>query len=178
MNTFRAEDGAIKVSFDRYTRFSGEFGHLFYQHPFSDYRLRVEYRFVGEHVSGRPGWGFRNSGLMIHCQPPESMRKDQEFPGSIEVQFLSGSGRGERPTRSVCSPGTHIVMDGKLITQHCIESKSKTYNGDQSVTIEAEVHGNGTIKHFVNGELVIQYEQTQLDGSVPDALKLAAERKR
>jgi len=176
MNTFRAEDGMIKVSYDRYTGFKGEFGHLFYKYPFSNYKLRVEYRFVGEQVPGGPSWAFRNSGVMIHCQPPETMRKDQEFPVSIEVQFLGGSGRGERPTGSVCSPGTHIVMDDKLITQHCIESKSKTYNGDQWVTIEAEVHGNGTIKHFVNGELVIQYEKPQLDGSDPDALKLAAER--
>ncbi len=172
LNTFRAEDGMIKVSYDRYTKFNGEFGHLFYQRPFSNYKLRIEYRFVGEQVPGGPGWAYRNSGVMIHCQPPETMRKDQEFPVSIEVQFLGGSGRGQRPTGSVCSPGTNIVMDGKLITQHCIESKSKTYNGDQWVTIEAEVHGNGTIKHFVNGELVIQYEKPQLDGNDQDALKL------
>ncbi len=176
MNTFRAEDGVIRVSYDRYARFNGEFGHLFYERPFSNYRIRIEYRFVGDQVPGGPSWAFRNSGVMIHCQSPETMRKDQEFPVSIEVQFLGGSGRGERPTGSVCSPGTHIVMDGKLITEHCIESKSKTYNGDQWVTIEAEVHGNGTIKHFVNGELVIQYEKPQLDGSDPDALKLAAQR--
>jgi hypothetical protein len=176
MNTFRVEDGVIKVSYDSYSGFNGEFGHLFYDRPFSTYKLRVEYRFVGEQVPGAPGWAFRNSGLMIHCQPPESMRKDQEFPVSIEVQFRGGSGCGPQPTGNVCSPGTHIVMDGKLITQHCIDSKSKTYDGDQWVTIEAEVHGNGTIKHFVNGELVLQYEKPQLDGSDPDALKLAAER--
>ena len=95
MNTFRVEDGVIKVSYDRYTKFNGEFGHLFYKHPFSDYKLRVEYRFVGDQVPGGPGWAFRNSGAMIHCQPPETMRKDQEFPVSIEVQFLGGSGRGQ-----------------------------------------------------------------------------------
>ena len=167
----------IKVSYDRYSKFNGEFGHLFYKHPFSAYKLRVEYRFVGDQVPGGPGWAFRNSGAMIHCQAPESMGKDQEFPVSIEVQFLGGSGRGERPTGNVCTPGTHIVMDGKLITQHCTESKSKTYNGDQWVTVEVEAHGNGTIKHFVNGELVIQYEKPQLDASDPDAQKLLAERK-
>ena len=63
-------------------------------------------------------------------------------------------------------------MDGKLITQHCIESKSKTFNGDQWVTVEVEVHGNGKIKHFVNGEPVIQYEKPQLDDSDADAQKL------
>jgi hypothetical protein len=105
------------------------------------------------------------------------MRKDQEFPISIEVQFLGGSGRGKRPTGNVCTPGTHIVMDGKLITQHCNESKSPTFDGDQWVTVEVEAHGNGTIKHLVNGQLVIQYEKPQLDGSDPDALRLTEERK-
>jgi hypothetical protein len=172
MNTFRAEEGMIKVAYDRYSKFEGNFGHLFYKHPFSKYKLRVEYRFVGEQVPGGPGWALRNSGVMIHCQPPETMGKDQEFPVSIEVQFLGGSGRGTRPTGNVCTPGTNIVMDGKLITQHCIESKSKTFDGDQWVTIEAEVHGDGTIKHFVNGDLVIEYEKPQLDSRDRDARKL------
>jgi 3-keto-disaccharide hydrolase len=97
---------------------------------------------------------------------------DYGFKFKSHPELSEGSGL----SRDDASPGTHIVMDGKLITQHCIESKSKTYNGDQWVTIEAEVHGNGTIKHFVNGELVIQYEQPQLDGSDPDAQKPAAER--
>ncbi len=175
--TFRVQDGVLKVSYDGYKDFHGEFGHLFYQKPFSHYRLRVEYRFVGDQVHGGPGWAFRNSGAMIHCQPPETMRKDQEFPVSIEVQFLGGSGRGKRPTANLCTPGTHIVMNGKLITTHCIESKSKTFNGDQWVTVEAEVHGSGTIKHFVNGEPVIEYERPQLDGSDPDAVKLTEARK-
>jgi hypothetical protein len=176
LDTFRVEDGVIKVSYDHYKKFNGEFGHLFYKSPFSNYKLRVEYRFVGDQVQGGPGWGFRNSGAMIHCQPPETMGKDQEFPVSIEVQFLGGSGRGKRPTANVCSPGTHIVMDGKLITQHCNESKSKTYDGDQWVTVEAEVHGNGVIRHFVNGEQVIEYEKPQLDSSDPDGQKLLEQR--
>ena len=131
---------------------------------------------MGDQVPGGERWAFRNSGAMIHCQPPETMRKDQEFPVSIEVQFLGGSGRGKRPTANVCSPGTNIVMDGKLITEHCNESKSKTFDGDQWVTVEAEVHGNGVIKHFVNGELVLQYEKAQLDDRDADAKKLIAER--
>ncbi len=115
---------------------SGKFGHLFYKTPFSHYRLRIEYRFVGDQCPGGPSWAFRNSGVMIHGQPPESMRKDQEFPVSIEVQFLGGNGRDKRPTANVCTPGTNIVMGGKLITQHCTDSKAKTYHGDQWVTVE------------------------------------------
>jgi hypothetical protein len=176
LNTFRVEDGVIKVSYDRYDKFHGEFGHLFYKQPFSKYRLRIEYRFVGDQVPDGPGWAYRNSGVMIHCQPPETIRKDQEFPVSIEVQFLGGPERGDRPTGNLCTPGTNVVMDGKLVTQHCTQSQSKTYRGDQWVTVEAEVHGNGTVKHFVNGDLVIEYEKPQLDPSDIDAQKLISAR--
>lgn len=171
-NTFRVEDGVIKVSYDEYDDFGGKFGHLFYKHPFSKYKLRLEYRFTGDQCPGGPGWAFRNSGIMLHCQDPKTMRKDQEFPVSIECQFLGGGERGERPTASVCTPGTHIVMDGELVTQHCNNSKSKTYRGDQWVKLEVEVHGDGKIKHFINGDLVMEYEKPQLDPNDPDAAKL------
>jgi hypothetical protein len=162
-DTFRAEDGVIKVAYDKYPKFDGKFGHLFYKDKFSHYKLRVEYRFVGKQANEGPGWAIRNSGAMIHCQPPETMTKDQEFPVSIEVQYLGGDGKKPRSTGNVCTPGTNIVMGGKLITQHCIDSKSKTYHGDQWVTVEVEVHGDGAVKHFVNGELVLEYEKPQLD---------------
>lgn len=174
-DTFRVEDGVLKVSYDKYEKFNGEFGHLFFHQPFSKYKLRIEYRFVGDQCPGGPGWAFRNNGVMIHSQKPETMRKDQEFPVSVEVQFLGGGERGERPTASVCTPGTNIVMDGKLITQHCTDSKSPTLRGDQWVTVEVEAHGDGVIKHFVNGELVLQYEKPQLDPNDPDAAKLIKE---
>ena len=98
-NTFRVENGILKVSYDQYTKFDNRFGHLFYKDKFSNYKLRIEYRFVGEQCPGGPTWGLRNSGVMIHCQPPGSMRKDQDFPVSIEVQFLGGNGRVERQRR-------------------------------------------------------------------------------
>jgi Domain of Unknown Function (DUF1080) len=166
-DTFRVENGVLKVSYDHYTRFNGQFGHLFYKTPFSNYRLRVEYRFVGDQCPGGPSWAYRNSGAMLHGQTAESMEKDQDFPVSIEVQLLGGNGRDKRSTANVCTPGTNIVMGDKLITQHCNDSKSKTYHGDQWVTVEVEVHGNGVIKHFVNGELVLEYEKPQLDDRDP-----------
>jgi|SRR5579864_566829 len=171
-NTFRVEDGILKVSYDQYSTFDGKFGHLFTKHKFSNYRLRVEYRFVGDQCPGGPSWGLRNNGVMIHCQSPESMRKDQEFPVSIEVQLLGGNGRDERPTGNVCTPGTNIVMGGQLITRHCTDSRSKTYHGEQWVTVEVEVHGNSTIKHMVNGETVLEYEKPQLDETDPDGRRL------
>jgi hypothetical protein len=171
-NTFRVENGLLKVSYDQYGAFNGEFGHLFYKDRFSHYILRVEYRFVGEQVAGGPDWALRNSGVMLHCQSPESMAKEQSFPVSIEAQFLGGNGTDERPTGNLCTPGTHVVMAGELVTQHCINSRSKTYHGDQWVTMQVEVQGDSLIKHLVNGEFVLEYEKPQLDESDPDAQKL------
>lgn len=169
--TFRVEDGVLKVSYDGYERFDRKFGHIFYREPFSDYRLRVEYRFVGEQVAGGAGWAYRNSGIMIHGQSPESMLKDQNFPVSIEVQLLGGRDTGERPTANLCTPGTNVVMDGELITQHCTTSSSKTYRGDRWVTVEVEVY-QGTITHVVDGEPVMSYQDPQLDPRDANARRL------
>jgi hypothetical protein len=173
-NLFRVEEGVLRVAYDQYQNFNGEFGHIFYQTPYSHYILRLEYRFVGEQVSGGPGWAFRNSGVMIHSQSPESLRKDQAFPVSIEVQFLGGSGQGERSTANLCTPGTHVVMNDTLLTQHCLNSRSKTFHGDQWVSLEVEVHGNSQIRHLVNGEVVLEYEKPQLDPGDGDAKALIA----
>ena len=127
---------------------------------------------MGDQCPGGPAWALRNSGVMIHSQSAASMRKDQDFPVSIEVQFLGGDGRKERPTGNVCTPGTNIVMDGKLITKHCTDSRSKTYHGAQWVTAEVEVHGNGKIKHIIDGETVLEYEKPQLDEKDADGRKL------
>jgi len=162
-NTFRVEDGMLRVSYENWEEWNGTFGHIFYNGEFSNYRLRVEYRFVGEQSKNGPGWAIRNNGLMIHGQPAETMELDQDFPTSIEVQLLGGSGTGERSTMNLCTPGTNVVMDSVLIEQHCNNSKSKTYNGDQWVSVEVEVHGNKIIRHFVDGEEVMHYEQPQLD---------------
>jgi hypothetical protein len=163
--TFRVENGVLKVAYDEYDTFGGRFGHLFFETPFSHYRLAIEYRFVGEQAKDGPDWAFRNSGVMIHGQPVETMRRDQDFPISIEVQFLGGRGDGRpRPTANLCSPGTNVVMNGKLETAHCVNSTSKTFDGDQWVRVEVEVHGDGAITHRVDGETVLSYEKAQIGG--------------
>ncbi len=172
-NTFRVEDGLIKVRYDNYGgEFKNRFGHLFYNTPFSNYIMRIEYRFVGEQLPDGPGWAHRNSGAMIHGQSAQSMRKDQDFPVSIEVQFLGGTGSGTRPTANLCSPGTHVVRDGKLYTPHTLNSTSKTYHGEQWVTVEIEARGSETIIHRIDGEVVLQYDQPQYDPGDGDAKKL------
>ncbi|MBL8872177.1 MAG: DUF1080 domain-containing protein [Planctomycetaceae bacterium] len=162
-NTFRVEDGLLKVRYDAYPEFQERFVHLFHEGTYSKYRFRVEYRFVDKQVAGGPGWAIRNSGVMVHGQTPESMTQDQDFPCSIEVQLLGGDGKNPRTTLNLCTPGTHVEMDGKLVTRHCTSSKSKTYHGDQWVTAEIYVDGNNVIKHIVDGEVVLEYQKPQLD---------------
>lgn len=172
-NTFRVEDGILKVRYDQYGgKFQERFGHLFYKETFSHYRLRAEYRFTGEQLPDGPGWAIRNSGLMLHGQSPESMSLDQDFPVSIEVQLLGGTGTGNRTTANLCTPGTHVVMAGKLITQHCTSSTSKTYHGEQWVTVEIEVRGGKIINHYVEGDLVLSYTDPQLDPGDANAKRL------
>jgi len=162
-NTFRVVDGLLTVSYEAYEKFDDRFGHLFYEKPLeAPYRLRAEYRFIGEQVPGGPGWAWRNNGLMIHGQSAESMKKGQSFPDSIEVQLLGGREKGKRSTANLCTPGTHVVMDGKLIKRHCTNSSSKTYRGDQWVTVEVEVRKH-TIKHLCEGKVVLQYDDPQLN---------------
>ncbi|MCE7067479.1 DUF1080 domain-containing protein [Dyadobacter sp. CY326] len=163
LNTFRVEDGKMVVRYDKYDDFKQKYGHIFYKGDFSYYRISVEYRFVGEQAPKGEGWAWRNSGIMVHGQPASTMGKDQDFPASIEVQLLGGDGK-KRTTCNLCTPGTNVVMDGKLITQHCITSKSQTYNGDQWVKAEVLVLGDSLVQHFANGEMVLEYNKPQLGG--------------
>ena len=164
-NTFRVENGMLEVRYDQWTHFDGEFGHLFYQDPFSYYRLVAEYRFVGDQVPGGPAWAIRNNGLMLHSPHPKTMMKDQDFPISIEFQLLGGLSDGKpRSTANVCTPGSNIVMNGKLHTQHCTNSTSKTYDGDQWVRVEANVRGDELVRHIIDGVTVLEYTKPQMGG--------------
>jgi hypothetical protein len=171
-NTFRVEEGVMKVSYSEYEKFNNEFGHIYYKTPFSFYKLRVEYRFTGQQCPGGPGWAFRNSGIMFHCQSPESILRDQDFPVSIEAQFLGGPGVGDRPTMNVCTPSTNIVIDTALITRHCTSSVSKTFHGDVWVTAELVVYGDSIIYHLVNGDTVLTYSKPQIGGDKPEGFPL------
>jgi hypothetical protein len=171
-NTFRVEDSLLKVRYDQYTLFDGHFGHIFYKHPYSHYKIRVEYRFVGDQCPGGADWAFRNSGIMVHGQSAESMEVNQDFPVSIEVQLLGGNGSDARPTLNLCTPGTNVVMNDSLWTPHCTNSTSKTYHGDQWVNVEVEVYGDSIIKHIIDGQVVLRYTKPQLDPRDPNFQKL------
>ena len=136
--TFRAENGMVKVRYDQYEgEFNERFSHLYYDKPFSDFHLTMQYRFVGELYQGAPEYTLKNSGIMFHSQDPKTMLKEQDWPISVEMQFLAGIEEGkERPTGNMCSPGTDVVYEGKIDPRHCINSSSNTYFGDQWVTAE------------------------------------------
>lgn len=166
-DTFRVEDGLLKVAYDKWTDFDGEFGHLFHDVPYTHYHIAAEYRFVGGQLpsAGRGlAWAIRNNGLMLHSQDPKTMLRDQDFPISIEVQLLGGLGQGRRPTANLCTPGTHVVMDGQLRTAHCTNSSSETFHGDEWVRVEVLVLGDELIRHIVNGETVLEYTKPQIGG--------------
>ena len=167
-DTFRVEEGLLKVRYDKWETFDAEFGHLFYREPYSYYLLAAEYRFVGEQVRTPRkdlAWALRNNGLMLHSPHPKTMLKDQDFPISIEVQLLGGLSDGKpRTTANLCTPGTHVVMDGKLQTRHCVSSTSKTYEGDQWVRVEVLVHGDELVRHMVEGATVLEYTKPQIGG--------------
>lgn len=166
--TFRVKDGMLQVRYDGYDEFRERFGHLFYKKPYSYYVIATEYRFVGEQANKGPGWATRNSGIMVHGQDPATMTKDQNFPISIEVQLLGGLGKGPRTTANLCTPGTNVVRDGKLFTPHCLNSKSKTYDGEQWVRVEVRVLGDEKIEHIIDGEVVLSYEKPQVGGGAVD----------
>jgi hypothetical protein len=163
-NTFRVENGLLKASYDEYPEFAAKFGHIYYRTKFSHYIVAVEYRFVGEQAKGGPGWAVRNNGIMHHCQAPETIGKDQDFPISVEVQLLGGGPTGERSTANMCSPGTEVFRNGEMVKSHCINSSSQTYRGDQWVRVEAEVLGSERVRHMIDGKTVLEYTNLQIGG--------------
>ena len=166
-DTFRVQDGLLTVSYDGYDKFDDRFGHIFYKRPFSHYQLRLEYRFVGEQAAGGAAWATKNSGVMLHSQAPKTMPAGQDFPISLEAQFLGGLGDGNpRPTGNLCTPGTNVFIDGEFTEQHCIPSSSPTIEGDQWVEMEVLALGGKRIVHYVNGEAVIEYTDTSFGGGV------------
>ena len=174
LNTFRVEDSMIKVKYDNYKAFDNAFGHIYYKTPFSYYKIKMDYRFVGDQVLGGESWANRNNGIMLHSQSAASISLDQFFPVSIEFQLLGGLDDGtERSTANLCTPGTFIDINGKTIYDHCINSNSQTYNGDQWVHVEAIVLGSESITHIVNNDTVMVYQNIKIGVGNPNSDKVA-----
>jgi hypothetical protein len=161
-NTFTVEEGRLKVNYEGYQTFTNQFGHIYYNQPFSYYKIRIEYRFVGEQLTGGATWNVRNSGVMLHSQSAQSLTKDQLFPVCLEFQLLGGLGKEPRPTGNLCTPGSYVEMNGKVDMTHCFNSSSKTYDGDQWVKAEAIVLGDSVIYHLIEGDTVLQYQHPKI----------------
>ena len=160
--TFRVENGAIRVMYDKYGDFGARFGHLFYKQELSHYVLALEYRFFGDQARGGPGYARLNSGVMMHSQAPDTILKDQDWPISVEAQFLAAG----RTTMNVCTPGTEIFMKGAMLRAHCTNSSSRIYGNDEWVAVEVEVLGSERIRHLIDGQTVLQYERPSIGGGV------------
>ena len=162
--TFRVEDSMLRIVYDQYKTFDEKFGHLYYKTPYSYYRIRYQYRFTGNQTPGGATWNVRNSGVMIHSQSAQSVGINQDFPVSLEVQLLGGLNNGDRPTGNICTPGTQVHMLGSLRPEHCVSSSSKTYDGDQWVSMTVIVLGDSLVKHVVETDTVLVYEKPQIGG--------------
>jgi Domain of Unknown Function (DUF1080) len=173
-NTFRVAAGVLQVSYQQYDRFDDRFGSLFYNKPFSHYWIRAEYRMSGALAAGAPSWAFKNSGIQLHCQAPQTMRKLQQFPVNVEFDLVGGRMIGSRPTGDVCQSGTHVLVDGQPLREMCSKLSDITIRDDQWVTALAEVDGGRRVRQIVNGALVVEYTGLTLDDSNADARQLAA----
>ena len=161
-NTFRIEDSMIRVVYNDYEKFDNQFGHLYRHKPYSYYKLKLQYRFVGDHLADAPEWADRNSGVMLHSQSAQSVNLNQNFPVSLEFQFLCGNGKDTVPTGNVCTPGTFITYNGKPFLGHIQNSTSKTYLKNEWISAEAEVYGDSLIRHIINGDTVLTYTNAMI----------------
>jgi hypothetical protein len=158
-NTFRVANGIISIRYDQYgDNFNSRFGALYYNRKLSNYRLKVEYRFVGETASGAPTWGFRDSGVQFHGQDPASLELKQQFPVCLEYNLHGGNGKEDRPTGEICTSGTTVEIKGKVNESFCTPPDVKrTFHGDQWVTLEIDSK-DGKFIHYVNGEEIMRFE--------------------
>jgi hypothetical protein len=170
--TFRVDNGVIRVAYDKYGDFGARFGHLFYDKKLSHYVLALEYRFVGEQVKGGPGYARLNSGVMVHSQAPATILKDQDWPISVEAQFLAGG----RTTMNVCTPGTEIFMSGVMVKAHCTNASSRIYGNDEWVAVEVEVLGSERVRHLIDRQTVLQYEKPTIGGGVANGFDPAVKK--
>ncbi|WP_206185931.1 DUF1080 domain-containing protein [Sphingosinicella sp. BN140058] len=172
LGTFIVDRGTIRVSYAHYGKFAGRFGHLAYRLPQSAYRLRFEYRFDGTYLPDVEAWQHSNSGIMFHGQAPETITRDQQFPVSLEFQLNGADGREPRPTGNLCTPGTNVVIGGKLETEHCIRSRARTFPNGRWIKAELEVTPDGRITHRIEGVPVLTYSAAQLDPADAEARPL------
>lgn len=166
LNGIHVEDGMIRFDYSNFEKFDGRFSHLFWKDKLSSYILRIEYRFIGEMLPDAPSYCFRNSGVMIHSQSAESMDIKQNWPVSLEAQFLGSTEKRKQLTANICTPGTTIMLKGTQTEQHCVLSSSKNYYDGEWVTVDIIVHGGKDIYHVIEGDTVMAYSHPLIGGNL------------
>ena len=71
-NTVRVEDGMMRIVYDDYKTFDGKYGHIYYKKPYSYYRVRFTYRFLGKQT---PGGAFLERAQQWRNGPFRSRRR-------------------------------------------------------------------------------------------------------
>lgn len=98
---------------------------------------------------------------MLHCPPPAEMGLDQGFPNSAEFQLLGDT----RTTGSLFTPGCMVDHEGKEMKKS-VKSTVASLPLGEWVKAEAVVK-DGTIQHWINGELVMEYTNPRYDDGTP-----------
>jgi hypothetical protein len=159
-NTFRVENGILSTRYDAYDNFKNRFGALYYNKKFSNFRLRVEYRFVGDTVAGAPSWGYQDGGIQYYCQAPQTMDINQPFPVCLEYNLL-----GTRPSGEICANGIYVLVGGKRNEDYCTPPVVQVVPPkDQWSTAEIDVR-NGKMTQYVNGVPVISFSNPRYDST-------------
>lgn len=163
-NLFRVEDGVLTVSYADFDKekFKDEFGHIHTANAYTNYRFRCEYRFIGEQVQGGPKWAYANSGIMLNCPHPSKMDVDQKFPDSAEFQLLGDT----RTTGSLFTPGCMVTYKDQPDMKKSVKSTVPSLPLGEWVQAEAVVK-DGTIQHWINGQLVMEYSNARFDDGTP-----------
>jgi hypothetical protein len=161
-NLFRVEESVLTVSYADFDKtFSDEFGHIHTAAAYTNYRFRCEYRFIGDQVEGGPDWAYANSGIMLNCPHPSKMSLDQKFPDSAEFQLLGDT----RTTGSLFTPGCIVTYNGED-NGKSVKSSIPSLPLGEWVKAEAVVK-DGTIQHWINGELVMEYSNPRFEDGTP-----------
>lgn len=161
-NMFRVADECLTVSYDDLEGpFNNQFGHIHTENAYTNFRFRCEYRFIGEQVANAPKWAFANSGIMLNCPHPSTMDVNQNFPNSAECQLLGVN----RTTGSLFTPGSKVTYEGADMAKS-VKSKLPSLPLDEWVKAEAVVK-DGTIQHWINGELIMEYSNPRLLDGTP-----------
>jgi hypothetical protein len=57
-------------------------------------------------------------------------------------------------------------MKGQMVKAHCTNSTSKIYRGSDWIKVEVEVLGSEHVRHYIDGQVVLEYEKPQIGGGV------------